>query len=549
MKSKLRSIHFYRFIFFITILISVYVTWCVTNNVLDSDAASELVLAKHLFDTKQLFSSDWIYSTELRVVHTHLIFAPLFFIFSDWHKVRFVGTVICHILMVLSYGYMVKPLKMDKKVFYIGSTLLLLPVSVAYGRVMLYHCHYIPHIIISFVLMGLVLRIVDFSKKSLYITSNIIALLIISFINGTIGVRGLLIFHIPLLFSAVVMLISRDFENPDSSAITQSKYYTPLIVTAASATFACLGFIFNSTYFRTRYTFGDYTEYELGIINKDNKFVDLVYGLLHQFGFRDNTELISILGIASVVGVFCGFFLIGIAVNRFIKTNTQNKEAAVKKYLFQSMFISLTTVLLCVFIFTSEKVVYYYPLYLTPVTTWLIAFLVCVIEDIPDRVNKFNSKHFLPYIFAIVFALNGIINIGFYMGIEKFIQPYEGLSYQDKNVVAELSGPVEYIKSNGYTHGYATYWFNNIITEMTDGQILMSNIGHNGPDISYYDWLGVKSQRKYYEKNFLLLKFDELQVIENVPGLKENSTLVYDNGIYYVYGFSDEHYFHDLLTS
>ena len=44
---------------------------------LDADMASELTLAQHLAETGRLISRDWLYSTEVRVLNTQLVFAPI----------------------------------------------------------------------------------------------------------------------------------------------------------------------------------------------------------------------------------------------------------------------------------------------------------------------------------------------------------------------------------------------------------------------------------------------------------------------------------------
>lgn len=53
-----------------------------------------LVFAKFLAGENKFISSNWNYSTELRVIQTQLVMMPLFKIFSDWHTIRVVGSKI-----------------------------------------------------------------------------------------------------------------------------------------------------------------------------------------------------------------------------------------------------------------------------------------------------------------------------------------------------------------------------------------------------------------------------------------------------------------------
>ena len=162
MKIKaLKHIDIIKLLFFLAVVFSIVITYFTTQICIDSDASSELVLAEHLSKTGQILSTDWFYSTELRVVNTQLIFAPLFWIFDDWHLVRFFGTVILQGILIASFYFYTKMLGFEKKVFYISSSLFLLPISVCYGRIVLYNCYYIPHVALSLIIVGLI-----FAKKN-----------------------------------------------------------------------------------------------------------------------------------------------------------------------------------------------------------------------------------------------------------------------------------------------------------------------------------------------------------------------------------------------
>ena len=65
------------------------VDWCCwAPNRLDADMASEQLLANLLAQEGGVMSTNWYYSTELRVLNTQLVMAPLFRLFTSWHTVR-----------------------------------------------------------------------------------------------------------------------------------------------------------------------------------------------------------------------------------------------------------------------------------------------------------------------------------------------------------------------------------------------------------------------------------------------------------------------------
>lgn len=84
-------------------------TWQVIQGrmyyLLDSDMSSDLLLGYVLRKEHTLLSTNWFYSTELRVFHNHLVFAPLFFLFDNWLQVRTIGTAIILLGMLASCWY------------------------------------------------------------------------------------------------------------------------------------------------------------------------------------------------------------------------------------------------------------------------------------------------------------------------------------------------------------------------------------------------------------------------------------------------------------
>ena len=194
-------------LFLLSFAASVLTTYYVTKNILDSDASSELVLSHYLAHSNDfILSRDWFYSTELRVLNTQLIYSVFFRFFSDWSFVRFCSAMTMQALLLISCGYLLHEAGFGRKAFFLSGSLLLLPVSVAYGRIVLYHCYYMPHTILSFFLIGLTL---GFAKsvnwKSWKVCLRLTLLILFSFVGGLGGVRQLMIAHAPLLLGIVAL--------------------------------------------------------------------------------------------------------------------------------------------------------------------------------------------------------------------------------------------------------------------------------------------------------------------------------------------------------
>ena len=89
----------------------------------------------------------------------------------------------------------------------------------------------------------------------------------------------------------------------------------------------------------------------------------------------------------------------------------------------------------------------------------------------------------------------------------------------DKN---ETKRPVaEFLAGNGYDFGFATYNNANIITELTNGEVEIGNIG-DPEHLEYFKW---SSPMKYYEEGyhagetFLLLTAEECAEYAEAPAL------------------------------
>ncbi|MGB4798657.1 MAG: hypothetical protein WBP27_09610, partial [Gemmiger qucibialis] len=130
------------------------VDWCCwAPNRLDADMASEQLLANLLAQEGGVMSTNWYYSTELRVLNTQLVMAPLFRLFTSWHTVRVVGSVVLILLYLAAWFWFGRSAKL-KYSGLLGAGLLVLPYGALYRQYVLEGLYYIPHIAISFVVLG-----------------------------------------------------------------------------------------------------------------------------------------------------------------------------------------------------------------------------------------------------------------------------------------------------------------------------------------------------------------------------------------------------------
>lgn len=94
---------------------------------LDSDMASEMVLATQLNKEGVLLSKNWFYSTELRILGNAILFKPLFRLFpNNFRLVRTFAQAILLFLTSLSYYYLSSVLK-NKRLNVYFATIMICP--------------------------------------------------------------------------------------------------------------------------------------------------------------------------------------------------------------------------------------------------------------------------------------------------------------------------------------------------------------------------------------------------------------------------------------
>lgn len=520
-------------LFLASVAISVVTTYYVTGNFLDSDAASELILAEHLSKTGGILSRDWFYSTELRVVNTQLVYAPMFLLFSDWHMVRFVSALVLQAIYILSYGFLLKQADVSRRVFLASAAILLLPVGTGYGRIVLYHCFYIPHIAISFGILGLFFQL---TRKSRWNFVSLVSLLGLSFAGGLGGIRQLMITHAPMLMLLVLICFVEDAKSDDDSkaAILSPDRLRLLIIAVLAAGASFAGLKVNGVILTRYYSFATFDAISLKTIGIP-ELGDILYGFFHQFGYRKSLELLSILGILSLGGIVGACYAVFASIRKLAR---HTKDTDIRKTLLDTFLLGYAGVMLVVFLLTGE---YSYTQYLVLSICWGAVVLVNAFEEGDPKVHPFHVKRIFTWVALLCVLVNGLANAGYYNGIDKFDQRYEGLSFHVADKKEQMEDVAGFLTEGGYDIGYATFWEGNILTEMTDGGIRINNIYFHEAtgNMSYYDWLCFWELRQEVpEKPFLIIDSGSKAMFEAFPA-SAHCKPVFDDGYHFVYDIVD----------
>ena len=509
-------------IFILAAAICFSTTVATSLNLLDSDASSELILANHLHETGNVLSDDWYYSTELRVLNTQLIFAPLFGLFSSWRRVRLAGTLLLQLILVASYGYMIWQAGRDKKTFFLGSAMLLLPICVSYGRLVLTHAYYIPHIAISFFTIGHFLGCMNALKKQgrariICLTVYLLLYLSLSLGGALGGFRQPAVTQAPLCLLALVVLWKARSKD-------QRREGMQLLVLALCGTAAALVGLKINEHWHGIYRFASFGQAELNLISPEN-FHDFLFGLLHQFGFRRGIPAISLLGLLSIAAIgVCVYFLFNCV--RTVRDEALAETAGInvlRLMLPCGMMVGMALFVLNVSPRDSER-------YLIPYSVWLIPLLCEMIFHCPVR-------RLMAYGVCAVCLCNGVVNARFLAEPTSRHQHYEGLTWTDTQSVERYSPIRDYLLAEGYDLGYCTFWNGNLLTEMSDGQLRFCNldVDEDTDKLIHYNWLMLESNRsRPAQKPFLLLNERDLSRL-NADDLNQRFRLVHTIDTFRIY--------------
>lgn len=457
---------------------------------LNADDSSELVLARILASEHGILSKNWLYSSELRVFNTNLVFAPMFMLFSSWSTVRAVGGSILLLLYVVSYILIPYAWKYDPKFFYATAFILVMPFAnpwYFFGLKM----YYIPHVFISFVsfaLLGCIYHSADMRRTALPGAF----LIVFAFVAGLGGARSLEYTFAPLLLTALM------------SAISEKKSRRALLFTVAAAASAAAGYLINDRVLSGIYSFHSYANVSFIRLT----FEKLEWALdcvLASFGYVIGEYFISFGGICNTLAFlmtvlfFASFFML-------YKKRGELGDAGKYMYYFATVTFALNT-----FLMVTGQNDEYADRFIAIGMVPSIMLIDLVIKTYFDDEKKRR--------------IAGIVVISFFLLVGA--KGYVDLLHVAGN--GERLGYIGFLEDAGYDHGYATFWNANITTEMSDGKINMTSLDPNAEKPVIFRWLTDKRLIDEDQgKAFLLLTSDE-------KGMYEGSEPVYSDEYFSVY--------------
>ena len=428
---------------------------------IDSDMASEMMLARLLNEEGGLLSENWYYSTELRVVSPVPVYQLALRIFPhDWTAARTLSIAVLLALVAASFIYMGRGAGLRDSAVY-AAGLILLPVSGYHRYIFSHGAFYTVYVIFSCLMIGLTLRM-DRAKRRPGRAALLIALGVVS---GLSGVRMPMICGVPLLMACAAQqwLALRRAGTLREAALSREgmMFLGACLCMGGMLT----GYLINSRVLERLYAFTSYDGQMLEQVNL-SMLAGCVEHVLAFFGLNTGVPLLSAGALVDMLMLGVNVLMV-LALCRLIVRREQ--LTAQERILVGFALLAVALGMFFVGATGREQVEYQVGYYMTGVLT-LILLLMMALERMPCRMRGVRT--------AAMLAVCGVFVL-------------ESASFVRSHLIREQTEHEEaaaWLADHGYDTGFATFCYGNVLTEVSDGALEMY-VYHTWDSPELFAWL------------------------------------------------------------
>ncbi|MDY3224969.1 MAG: hypothetical protein SOW84_03720 [Candidatus Faecousia sp.] len=496
------------------ILAITLLTYFCASNRLDSDMSAELVLAKQLAAEHKLLTTQWFYSTELRLANTQLLAVPLFAMGFSFRMVRTLQCFVLQVLLLCAYLFCMKQLKVGERARYVSAMFLFVPFSMTFIDIVQIGNFYIPHYIFLFVMLGLTASCLR--RPGVWRVTGYLAL---SFLCGLSSVRYLLMIQFPLL-AASLLLLQRESAQAGTPILTGNTIRQPAFwLPASGLVVAGVGYVMNEKLLHRLFSFRSNADVPLTDFSRSG-LLDRISGKLTDifklFGYWDGHSVMSLSGICSLFAVGC-VVLIACMAYQLLKDGN-----ALSRFQYLTVQMLGMSVLIATFVYVFSNG-FYQSRYYIPSIILFVPVLGIFLDRNP--VQKRDLRVLTAGTLCVMLLFNGLCSV------------FWTWRYDENRSIKEVC---DFLQEEDLTFGYASFWNGSVLTELSEGAVTMVNI-KNFSTMQTDNWLmATKYAREDIwenpdcDRNFLLLTDAEYQTFADSDCLKQTQC-VYDAGGYKVF--------------
>lgn len=514
------------------------------RNLINSDAAGEMILSNILNQNGGIVTDKWHYSTELRVLNTQLVYKIGLRLFPDnWHAARTFSVGVFLLLILLSAALLMKAANLRRR-YIVWICMLLLPFGQWYGWNVLFNSYYIPHLVITILSLAMVIYLAGNSFHERTIVSLILTvlLMLLGFGAGLGGVRQLMICYVPLAVSAVVILLILLYRNGKQTGSTSEEAHIAfsnasqeirlLILSLSVLICSYIGYKINVNIFEYRYSYSSFESLQYTDISF-SRLMDILSALFQMFGWQSGAKIFSFRGFGNILAAMAAVLFLWLNICAIRNCRKMDFRKRVLIYFSNALF----WVQLYFFATTDRYNESYWVLVLPFI---LLSALIGLMETMD--LNMSRVLVLCQMLWLLVCS------------VATMWHPYIEWVENDQAIL-----PVaEWLDKQGYTQGYATFWNSDILTELSDGRIEMWTVERLNDRSTVSRWLQATEHDTAQPEGefFILVSQKDLDEREEQEQLTVFSALqdhsVYQDESYQVYSFdSCEQYdqlVHEILA-
>ena len=485
--------------------------------ILDADLASEMVLSDLLNSTGDILSTNWYYSTELRVFQSQWFYRLGLLIFPDnWHCARIVAAALMMIIFAAAILFVTYSANMQRFGIWCCA-ILMWPFGRWYLVYGLYGTYYIVYILFS--LVAIASLFVSYKSNNKKTIIGYVIGVFFAFASGLNGIKQTIVFFGPLLVASLFLLF---FSIRDKKPYTVKELVSVcknevriLIQTIILVGSNLVGYYINSHVLCNKYSYKGFNDL-IWAWEPPNKLYDIWLDFLLLFGYQRDIKVVDLWGIVSLLGAVFGM-VIGFSIIRLCK---HYSRLCLEQRLILLLTISTLLFDALIFCLIGEYKQYYW-LPLLP-----FSIFVLLIEIKTEEFYLKHARDIILFGIALVVTLCSLGTVKKEMETPLFGQ----VGYNDV---------ADFLVENDLTQGYALFWNSNVLREMSDGKIETWTI-YSGENDSIYKWLQEveHSTTKPQEPYFLFVNSKIGGGPENYAMLQDGQgVLVYEKEPFYIYVF------------
>ena len=492
---------------------------------LNSDMASEIILANRQAQTHSLVQMDWLYSTEIHSIHMNLFYALAFCLTPSYELARIIGNTMVFVLGLAACAGLCKACGLSLGASLCAAAMLPLAASTVYAENMTVGGYYIIHLVFGFWGTALWLKAARRQRKR-----DIAAFMLICVVEGLCSVRYVLCFLCPM-----AVVAGLDWLLSAGKRTLRDAHTRFLGVTLAGFAAGVLGYAASEILYPRLFVSGvggagSFVFNPLDGPAMGQTLLTVFADFLKLIGWHGGAALFSPEGIANLM--IAAVLVLGAVATRrvYAGLNLEDEREWTGKRVMQYAAAAFFVNLFC-FVFVQGT-------YLNRYLILAVIFFVPALGVVLHGLEKGRLRTLLLLAVCGQLALSSAL----------MLRDTKAAAPGAEARGADMMEAADYLMENGYTHGYGTFWNVRVMQERTQGALTFTGVAPveteegavSGVSLDLIRWL---EPDDYSDldicpgRTFLLLtREEEAQLapwlaMTGAPKLHENDT-------YAIYGFA-----------